>query len=245
MADRLQPVFVSDETRAFEMDAVSIAVTTICLLGTWLAFLASNGSSSVLPQHIYPPEYEGHFESLLLSSEEIRQRVKELAQLIHEDYKGRRPVLMCTLKGACPFFTHLSDALQDLRQGYDVEFLRASSYEGTNSTGDVQLVGELKVETIQYRHLLIIEDIVDTGTTLAELVPLIKARASPASLEVCTLLDKRLETKKFSAHYCGFSIPNHFVIGYGLDYNELYRDLKDIFCISKAGIAFDAKKLHA
>jgi hypoxanthine phosphoribosyltransferase len=164
---------------------------------------------------VYPPEYEGHLASLLLEADEIRARVRELAHLIHEDYRGCRPVLLCTLKGACPFYTHLSDALQDLRQGYDMEFIRASSYEGTSSTGSV-VFGECKVEHIQNRHLIIIEDIVDTGTTLASMVPMIKATASPASVEVCTLLDKRLDPSKksFAAKYCGFSIPDHFIIGY-------------------------------
>jgi hypoxanthine phosphoribosyltransferase len=165
-------------------------------------------------QHVYPPEYEGHFASLVLEADEIRARVRALAAAVHEDYRGCRPVLLCTLKGACPFYTHLSDALQDLRQGYDMEFIRASSYDGTSSTGNV-VFGECKVESIQNRHLIIIEDIVDTGTTLASMVPMIQQMATPASVEVCTLLDKRLDPskKKFSAKYCGFSIPDHFIIG--------------------------------
>lgn len=172
--------------------------------------------------------------------------MNHLAEIVHADYAGLRPVLLCTLKGACPFFTHLSDALQDLRQGYDMEFVRASSYDGTNSTGNV-IFGELKVETIRNRHVLIIEDIVDTGTTLSSLVPMLSEKASPASVEVCTLLDKRLDDskKKFTAKYCGFSIPDHFIIGYGLDYNELYRDIKDIYVISQTGIEFDAKTIHS
>lgn len=197
-------------------------------------------------QHVYPPEYEGHFASLMIDSAEIRGRVKGLAILVHEDYKGRRPVLLCTLKGASPFYTHLSDALQDLRQGYDMEFVRASSYEGTESSGKVVLSG-VKFESLQGRHVLLIEDILDTGTTLAYLVPELEERAKPASVVVCTLLDKRLEEgkkKKYTAKYVGFSIPNHFIVGYGLDYRDLYRDLKDIFVISKTGIEFDAKKLH-
>ena len=198
-------------------------------------------------QHCYPPEYEGHFSALLLTADEIRQRLRQLAQLLHNDYKRKRPVLLCTLKGACQFFTHLLDELQNLRQGYDIEFVRASSYEGTNSSGNVQLVGELKAEAIRNRHVLIVEDILDTGTTLATLVPLLQEKSQPASVKVCTLLDKRLEpsSKKFKAHYTGFSIPDAFVIGYGLDYNELYRDLKDIYIISKEGIEFDATTLHA
>jgi len=214
-------------------------------------------SNTAYTQHIYPPEYEGHFESLMLSADEIQTRIRALAELLHEDYKGKRPVLLCTLKGACPFYTHLSDALQNLRQGYDMEFIRASSYDGTETTGNVQILGELKVHSLKNRHVIVIEDIVDTGTTLATLVPMLQhpkgddgtavESMAPASVQVCTLLDKRLDdpsSKKFKAKYCGFSIPNHFIIGYGLDYNELYRDLKDIFVISKMGIDFDANQLH-
>ena len=92
---------------------------------------------------------------------------------------------------------------------------------------------------------MIVEDILDTGTTLSHLVPKLKEGGSPKSLEVMTLLDKRLsQAKLYTAKYVGFSIPNHFIIGYGLDYNELYRDLADIFVISKAGIDFDRSSLY-
>ena len=106
-----------------------------------------------------------------------------------------------------------------------MEFVRASSYEGTRSSGKVVL-GGMKVESLCDRHVLLIEDILDTGTTLSYLVPEIIKTAQPASVVVCTLLDKRLpegEKKHHSAKYIGFSIPNRFIIGYGLDYNELYR----------------------
>jgi hypoxanthine phosphoribosyltransferase len=201
-------------------------------------------SFSFCHQHLYPPEYEGHFESLMIPFQEIRDRVKKIAALIHNDYKGSRPVLVCTLKGACPFYSQLADALQDLRQGYDMEFVRTSSYEGTTTTGKVEIVGELKVENLKGRHILLVEDIVDTGTTLSVLVPMLYDQVKPASIVVCTLLDKRLEHKKFQARYIAFSIPDKFVIGFGLDYNELYRDLKDIFVISQTGIEFDASKLY-
>jgi len=169
---------------------------------------------------LYPPEYEGHFESLLISSEKIEDRAQALAKILAQDYQGKRPILLCTLKGACPFFIHLCGGLQKQRQGYDFEFVRASSYEGTDSTGSVSLLGELKLESLRNRHVLIVEDIVDTGTTLSTLVPLLKEKGKSATIEVCTLLDKRLgatSEKKSTAKYCGFSIPNAFVIGYGYD----------------------------
>jgi len=108
------------------------------------------------------------------------------------------------------------------------------------------MLGELKAESIRGRHVLVIEDIVDTGHTLASLMPLLEEKGQPESAHVISLIDKRLDqgSKKYSARYVGFSIPDAFIIGFGLDYNELYRDLKDIFVISQKGIEFDAKQLH-
>lgn len=155
-------------------------------------------------------------------------------------------MLVCTLKGACPFFASLAEALQDLRQGFDLEFVRASSYEGTSSTGIVSMLGELKLESIQGRHVLVVEDIVDTGHTLASLMPLLEEKGQPSSAHVVSLTDKRLEhgSKHYAAKYVGFSIPDAFIVGFGLDFNELYRDVKDIFVISQKGIEFDARQLH-
>lgn len=125
-----------------------------------------------------------------------------------------------------------------------MEFMRASSYHGTSSTGKVELSGGLKVEHLKGKDVIIVEDIVDTGTTLSHLLPVLQERGSPKSLEVCSLLSKRLEQPaKVQAKYVGFSIPNHFIIGYGLDFNELYRDIKDIWVISQKGIDFDASTL--
>jgi hypoxanthine phosphoribosyltransferase len=139
-----------------------------------------------------------------------------------------------------------------------MEFIRASSYAGTSTTGNVQVLGsELQRQDIENRHVILVEDIVDTGTTIAQLVPKLQT-FGPKSVEVCTLLDKRLDDENEKedgstaaaaaadakkAKYIGFSIPNKFIIGYGLDYNELYRDLPDIWVITRAGIDFDAKTL--
>ena len=133
----------------------------------------------------------------------------------------------------------------DLRQGFTMEFLRVSSYEGTSTTGKIQMGGGLKMEHLEGKDVILVEDIIDTGTTLFHLVPYLKEQAKTIqSIETATLLTKRLEEPaKYQAKYVGFSIPNHFIIGYGLDYNELYRDLKDIWVISKRGIEFDAKSL--
>jgi hypoxanthine phosphoribosyltransferase len=109
----------------------------------------------------------------------------------------------------------------------------------------VQISGGIKYEHLRGRHVILIEDIVDTGTTLASVMPILEQEAGPKSLQVCALLEKRLkELPKTKAKYTGFSIPDHFIIGYGLDYNELYRDLRDIWVISKAGVEFDQSTLY-
>ena len=125
-----------------------------------------------------------------------------------------------------------------------MEFIRVSSYEGMSSTGNVKIGGGIDLESLRQKHVILVEDIVDTGTTLSHLIPILNEKASPASLEVCSLLTKRIDKpQKCEAKYVGFSIPNHFIIGYGLDYNELYRDTKDIWVISQKGIDFDPSSL--
>lgn len=142
------------------------------------------------------------------------------------------------------FYQHLLDALQECRQGFYTEFLRASSYEGTQSTGKVKVGGGIDLKSLKGKHVILVEDIVDTGTTLSHLIPVLKEEANPASVEVCSLLSKRIEKpQKCTAKYIGFSIPNHFIVGYGLDFNELYRDVNDIWVISQKGIAFDSSGL--
>lgn len=131
------------------------------------------------------------------------------------------------------------------KQGFDTEFIRVSSYEGTSSTGNVRVAGGLNMEHVKDRHIVLVEDIIDTGTTLSQLIPHLQDQANPKSIQVATLLQKRLpEPAKCKAKYTGFTIPNHFIIGYGLDYNELYRDTQDIFIISQRGIDFEASTLN-
>jgi len=172
------------------------------------------------------------------------EAVRSLANQIKEDYKGCRPVMVCVLKGANPFYQHLLDALQDCRQGFNTEFIRVSSYEGMKSTGSLKIKGGIDLESLRQKHVILVEDIVDTGTTLAHLIPLLNEKANPASIEVCSLLTKRIgKPKKCSAKYIGFSVPDLFIIGYGLDFNELYRDIKDIWIIAQNGIDFDPSSL--
>lgn len=205
---------------------------------------------------LYPREYEGHFDGVLVTLNDIVKRTESLAKMIRQRYEGERPCLVCVLKGSSIFFLHLLNALQSLRQGYDIEFMRASSYHGTNSTGTVTITptDDPFLAALRDRHVVLVEDIVDTGVTLSNLLPLLEREAQPRSLEVCTLLEKRLSPARTAEveaaagvraanlraslrlRYVGFSIPDVFVIGHGLDYNEHYRDLRDICVISKVGI---------
>ena len=162
---------------------------------------------------------------VLLSRDAIQARIQELGAEIAKDYQGREPHLVGVLKGACTFITDLSQAI-DLPLTLD--YIAVSSYgAATKSSGEVKLVKDLD-QSLEGRDLLVVEDIVDTGLTLNYLVNLLRARG-PRSLKVAALLSKpsrRLVEVKVD--YVGFSIEDHFVVGYGLDYNERYRNLKDI-----------------
>ena len=166
---------------------------------------------------------------VLLSRDAIQARVQELGRQIAEEYKGREPHLVGVLKGACPFVTDLARAI-DLPLTMD--FIALSSYgAATKSSGEVKLVKDLD-QGLDGRDLLVVEDIVDTGLTLNYLMNVLRAR-NPRTLKVAALLSKpsrRLVETKID--YVGFSIEDHFVVGYGLDYNEKHRNLSDIVIYS-------------
>jgi hypoxanthine phosphoribosyltransferase len=162
---------------------------------------------------------------VLLSRDEIAARVQEMGQEISRDYVGREPHLVCVLKGACSFLTDLSRAI-DLPLTLD--YIAVSSYgAATKTSGEVKLVKDLD-QSLDGRDLLVVEDIVDTGLTLNYLVNLLKTRG-PRSLKVVALLSKpSRRLVQVNVDYVGFTIDDHFVVGYGLDYNEKYRNLRDI-----------------
>jgi hypoxanthine phosphoribosyltransferase len=167
----------------------------------------------------------GAVMKVLLSRDAIQARIDELGAEIARDYKGREPHLVGVLKGACTFITDLSQAIEI---PLTLDYIAVSSYgAATKSSGEVKLVKDLD-QSLEGRDLLVVEDIVDTGLTLNYLVNLLRARG-PRSLKVAALLSKpsrRLVEVKVD--YVGFSIEDHFVVGYGLDYNERYRNLRDI-----------------
>jgi hypoxanthine phosphoribosyltransferase len=161
--------------------------------------------------------------STMLSAEQIAVRVRELGAQIARDYADRRLVLVCVLKGSFVFTSDLARAIDlfNLR----IEFLGVRSYgEGTSSSGVVQITQDL-AHPIEGEDVLIVEDIVDTGLTIAHLMELLHTR-HPASLKVCALLHKPARTKvEVPIHYLGFTIEDRFVVGYGLDWAERYRNL--------------------
>jgi hypoxanthine phosphoribosyltransferase len=162
---------------------------------------------------------------VLISEEELRCRIAELGARISADYGAGNPLLICVLKGGYMFLADLSRALT-IRHGID--FMAISSYgNGTQSSGVVRLVKDLDYD-ITGRHVLIVEDIIDTGHTIAYLLENLRVR-QPASLRICTLLSKPSRREvALDIDYIGFEIPNEFVIGYGLDYAENYRNLRFI-----------------
>lgn len=172
---------------------------------------------------------KGKYFKTLISSEEIQAKVVEIANLLNVDYVDKNPLLIGVLNGS---FIFLSDLFKSMNIDCEVTFMRVSSYESMRSTGKVTQIIGLK-EDISDRHVLIVEDIVDTGQTLINVKEqLIKMR--PASLKVVTLLNKPdAMLKPLQLDYVGFKIKNDFVIGYGLDYDGQGRNLTDICVLSE------------
>lgn len=159
---------------------------------------------------------------VLLTEEQIQQRIRELAEQISADYKGKDLLLVCILKGGVLFLT---DLMRQLDIPHAIDFMAISSYgAGTESSGVVRILMDLNT-SIEGKNVLIVEDIVDTGHTLDYILRNLSTRR-PASLKVCALLNKPSRRQvDVPIHYVGFDIPNKFVIGYGLDFGEKYRNL--------------------
>ena len=160
--------------------------------------------------------------TVLFTEEQIRRRAAELGRQIAEDYKGEPLYLIGTLRGAVVW---MADMMKAIPNDQEIDFMMASSYgSGTTSSGVVKIKKDLEGD-IYGKHVLIIEDIVDTGTTLSRLKKYLADR-NPKSIKICTLLDKpSRRTADIKADYIGFEIDNLFVVGYGLDYDQKYRNL--------------------
>lgn len=165
---------------------------------------------------------EHEIKKVLFSAEEIKTRVAELGKILTEDYKNKNPLLICPLKGSIMFF---SDIVREIKIPCEIDFITVSSYNSnTVSSGEIKILKDL-TENINGRHVLIIEDIIDTGLTLYNLKKMLSSR-NPESLKICALLDKpSRRIADIKGDYCGFVIPDKFVVGYGMDLNEKYRNL--------------------
>ena len=161
-------------------------------------------------------------KEVLLSEEEINEIVKKLGKQISEDYKGKNLVLVSVLKGSVVF---MADLMRAIEIPCSIDFMVVSSYgSSTESSGIVKIIKDLDAD-LRGVDLLIVEDILDTGRTLSSLIDILKMR-NPNSVKICTFLDKpERRLANINADYCGACVPDEFVVGYGLDYNEIYRNL--------------------
>ncbi|GAK59739.1 hypoxanthine phosphoribosyltransferase [Candidatus Vecturithrix granuli] len=181
---------------------------------------------------------ENIIEEILISEEMIQKRVKELGKQISRDYADKDPILISILKGGVYFLIDLTRAITI---PHTIDFMVVSSYGDSRETsGIVRLVKDLK-EDIRHRYVLIIEDIIDSGLTLDYLLKSLQAR-EPQSIEICTLLSKP-SRRKVDLHvkYLGYEIPDKFVVGYGLDYQQYYRNLPFI-CVFKSDVSVISKQ---
>ena len=166
---------------------------------------------------------EQNIQEVLLSEGQIREKIEELGKILTEEYRDKNPVIIGVMKGVVIFY---ADMIRKINTPCQMDFMWISSYEGTDSTGSVAVKRDIATD-IKGRHVLILEDIFDTGNSLSFVYNHLLSK-EPASLKICTLLDKPSRRKPgvtLQADFVGFNIPNAFVAGYGLDYNEYYRNL--------------------
>ena len=167
--------------------------------------------------------YQEFLEDILIDKDTLQKRIAELGREISQDYQGKEPHLICILRGGVMFLT---DLMRHLTVPHTIDFMAIASYGTGNrqSSGQVRLTMDLK-DDIHDRHVILVEDIIDSGNTISSVLGLLSVR-KPATLKICTLLDKA-ERREVDVpiDYCGFVIPDKFVFGYGLDLDEYYRDL--------------------
>ncbi len=165
---------------------------------------------------------ENNIQEILFSEEQLKTRVNEIARQIEADYAGKEIMLIGILRGS---FVFMADLCRAIRLPCTLDFMSVSSYgSGTTSSGQIQIIKDLS-EDISGRHVIVIEDILDSGNTLSYLLNILEHR-HPADLRLCALLDKPdRRIRPVELNYCGYSIPDAFVVGYGLDYAEKYRNL--------------------
>lgn len=170
---------------------------------------------------------------VLITGEEIKRRVKDLGGRISSDYNGKHPILVVILRGAIMF---VCDLIREISIPITLDFLSISSYSGQTQTGVVRILKDLD-ESIEGKYVILVEDIIDTGLTLNYILKTLKARR-PADIRVCALLDKRVRRiVDVRIDYRGFEIPDEFVVGYGMDYDQRYRSLPFIGVLKREILA--------
>jgi hypoxanthine phosphoribosyltransferase len=171
-----------------------------------------------------------HRLTRLLSREQIAHGVEQLAEGVRSDYRGKCPLLVGVLKGS---FIFLADLVRELNMPLTVEFVQVRSYQHTSSTGKVKISSGAPLQ-VRGRHVLVVEDIVDTGTTVARVREWLQ-KDGPASLRLCALLDNPSRRRvPVQIDYLGFTVPDRFVVGYGLDLDQQYRYLADVYIVEEA-----------
>lgn len=162
-----------------------------------------------------------------IPNEEIQQKVKALAEKMNKDYAGKNPVFVCILNGA---FVFMADLVRYLDFQPDIVFAKYSSYEGMNTTGKVKEVLGVSVD-LEGKDVVLVEDIIDTGITMSHVLPIFQAKGA-TSVKIATMLMKPEKLKcNIKVDYCAMEIPNDFIVGYGLDYDGLGRNYKDIYTV--------------
>lgn len=165
--------------------------------------------------------------TVTISERAIKSQIKRVAEKINRDYEGKQPVFLAVLNGS---FIFAADLLREIDVPCEISFIKLASYEGTNTTGNVREIIGLNID-ITGRPVIIVEDIVDTGLTMAHMLETLKPQ-NPESIEICTLLLKPSKLQvKLDIKYCCKQIPDDFVVGYGLDYDGFGRNTKDIYTI--------------
>lgn len=166
-----------------------------------------------------------NIERILISKEDLNQRVKEIGAQITKDFDGEEIIVVGVLKGSVLFMT---DLIREIDLPMDIDFMVVSSYEGsTESSGNVKIIKDINID-VANKNVVIVEDIIDSGRTMHNLKELFQVRDCK-TFKICTLLDKKERRKiEIEADYVGFDVPNEFVVGYGLDYDGKYRNLEDI-----------------
>jgi len=187
-------------------------------------------------------DYDNILGRILFPGEIIQKKVKELGSSITADYKDKELVIICILRGAVIFLT---DLIRNIRLPFSIDFIGISSYEiNQPDSGIVKLTKDLE-ENIYGKHVLIVEDIIDTGLTLSYLIRNLKSR-EPLSIEVCTLIDREVRRiANLKIKYCAFKIEEKYVVGYGLDYKQKYRNLESIYELRTDAVKKDIEEMKS